>query len=227
MILLNCILIWMQGIIYSCLLLIQAQVWINIPVLKYLTPFSQPREIRGTGLGMSQVYGLVQQSRGAIYAYSEFGFGTRITIYLPRYRVVDNEAEDKQKPGLHTVFIPPGDEIILVVDDEPALVELSCQILEQHGYHTLHASSGSEALDILEKQTVDLLLSDVIMPKMNGYQLAEKVAEKYPQIKIQMVSGFSDDRNAELENDQLHQWQLHKPFTSIELLKRVRATLDR
>ncbi len=194
---------------------------------KIFDPFFTTKGDKGTGLGMSQVYGLVQQSRGEIYAYSELEFGTRITIYLPRYQAFDNKAEDKQKPGLHNVFIPPGDETILVVDDEPALVELSCQILDTHGYHTLQAGSGSEALDILEKQTVDLLLSDVIMPKMNGYQLAEIVAEKYPQIKIQMVSGFSDDQNLELENNQLHKWQLHKPFTSIELLKRVRETLDR
>ncbi len=193
---------------------------------KIFDPFFTTKGDQGTGLGMSQVYGLVHQSRGAIHAYSELGFGTTITIYLPRYQAFDNELEDKQESGLPSGVIPTGNEIILVVDDEPALLELSCQILDDHGYHTLQASSGSEALEILEKQTVDLLLSDVIMPKMNGYQLAEIVTEKYPQIKIQMVSGFSDDRNLEVDDNQLYKRQLHKPFSSAELLKRVRKTLD-
>ena len=194
---------------------------------KIFDPFFTTKGDEGTGLGMSQVYGLVQQSHGAIHASSEPGSGTRITIYLPRYQAFDSEAEDEPEPGLHNGVIPQGNETILVVDDETALLELSCQILEDHGYRILPASSGSEALDILEKHAVDLLLSDVIMPKMNGYQLAEIVAEKYPQIKIQMVSGFNDDRNIELENDYLHKRQLHKPFSSAEMLNRVRQALDR
>ena len=194
---------------------------------KIFDPFFTTKGDEGTGLGMSQVYGLVQQSHGAIHASSEPGSGTRITIYLPRYQAFDSEAEDEPEPGLHNGVIPQGSETILVVDDETALLELSCQILDDHGYRTLQASSGAEALDILEKHAVDLLLSDVIMPKMNGYQLAEIVAEKYPQIKIQMVSGFNDDRNIELENDYLHKRQLHKPFSSAEMLNRVRQALDR
>ena len=193
---------------------------------KIFDPFFTTKGDQGTGLGMSQVYGLVQQSHGVIHAYSELGSGTKITLYLPRYQRPDNELEDKQEASLYNGIIPAGNETVLVVDDESALLELSCQILDDHGYHTLQAGSGSEALEILEKQTVDLLLSDVIMPKMNGYQLAEIVTEKYPKIKIQMVSGFSDDRNIELENDQLHKRQLDKPFSSAELLKRVRETLD-
>ena len=193
---------------------------------KIFDPFFTTKGDRGTGLGMSQVYGLVQQSHGAIHVYSEPGFGTQITIYLPRYQAFDNELEDKQEPSLHSGVIPAGNETILVVDDEPALLDLSCQILGDHGYHTLQAGDASEALDIFEKHTVDLLLSDVIMPKMDGYQLAEIVTEKYPEIKIQMLSGFSDDRNLEVENNLLHIQQLHKPFSSVELLKRVRETLD-
>jgi PAS domain S-box-containing protein len=193
---------------------------------KIFDPFFTTKGEKGTGLGMSQVYGLVQQSRGAVDVNSEPGCGTQITIYFPRYQVFDYMPEGKQESSLLSAVNQTGNETILVVDDESALLELSCQILDDHGYHTLQASSGNEALDMLEKQDVDLLLSDVIMPKMNGYQLAEIVTEKYPQIKIQMVSGFSDDQNLEAENDQLHKRQLHKPFSSAELLKRVRETLD-
>ena len=99
-------------------------------------------------------------------------------------------------------------------------------MLTDHGYHILKAGSGDEALNILENNTVDLLLTDVIMPKMDGYQLAAIVVKKYPEIKIQIVSGYSSDRDECAENKQLSKNLLHKPFTSDDLLKTVRKTLD-
>ena len=193
---------------------------------KIFDPFFTTKGEEGTGLGMSQVYGFVQQSGGAIHVYSEPGFGTQIIIYLPRYNDAETDSEDQQNSSLQSSIIPVGSETILVVDDEPALLELSSQILSDQGYHVLEAGSGDEALAILDNQSADLLLTDVIMQHMDGYQLASIVNEKYPYMKIQMVSGFSDDRNKDTDDNLLHKKQLHKPYSPTELLMRVRETLD-
>ena len=193
---------------------------------KIFDPFFTTKGDKGTGLGMSQVYGFVQQSNGAIQVRSEPGSGTQVTLYLPRHQDLAEVPDEFQDVSTENGSIAAGSETILVVDDEPALLELSCNILNSHGYHTLQANDSTQAMDILEKQAVDLLLSDVIMPKVDGYQLAEMVSKKYPQVKIQMVSGFSEDRNLEASDNDLYKRQLKKPFTSAELLKRVRETLD-
>lgn len=193
---------------------------------KIFDPFFTTKGEHGTGLGMSQVYGFVKQSGGAIHASSEPGTGTQISIYLPRYQNTDNLTKELPETKAQSTSIQGGNESILVVDDEPALMELSCQILADHGYHTLNASSGDEALSILENNTVDLLITDVIMPKMDGYQLAAIVLKKYPKMKIQIISGYSSDRYKYTEDKQLHQKLLHKPFSPDDLLKSVRKTLD-
>ncbi|RDH84878.1 MAG: hypothetical protein DIZ80_05280 [endosymbiont of Galathealinum brachiosum] len=198
----------------------------NATCNKIFDPFFSTKGDQGTGLGMSQVYGFVKQSNGAIYAYSTRGAGTQISIYLPRYSVLDDTSNEIDKVKLKIDVVPAGNESILVVDDEPALLELSCNILKSQGYQVTFANSGDEALSILEKNTIHLLLTDVIMPKMDGFQLASIVAEKYPETKIQMVSGYSDDKNKHVEDDDLHQNMLHKPFKSDELLIKVRKTLD-
>ena len=193
---------------------------------KIFEPFFTTKGDKGTGLGMSQVYGFVQQSNGAIQVRSERGSGTQVILYLPRHQELEQVPDKSQEISTESGNIIAGSETILVVDDEPALLELSCNILNSHGYTTLQANDSTQAMDILEKQAVDLLLSDVIMPKVDGYQLAEMVSKKYPQVKIQMVSGFSDDRNLEISDNHLYKRQLKKPFTSAELLKRVRETID-
>ncbi len=193
---------------------------------KIFDPFFTTKGEQGTGLGMSQVYGFVKQSGGAVHAYSEPGTGTHISIYLPRYQYPDNLTEDLPGTKAQSTSIQGGRETILVVDDEPALLELSCQMLANHGYHILNASNGNEALNRLQNNTVDLLLTDVIMPKMDGYQLAAIAVKKYPKIKIQIMSGYSSDREECEEDKQLSKKLLHKPFTSEDLLKRVRKTLD-
>ena len=193
---------------------------------KIFDPFFTTKGEQGTGLGMSQVYGFVKQSGGTIHATSEPGAGTQISIYLPRYQNPDNLTEERPETKAQSTSTQEGNETILVVDDEPALLEISCQILDDHGYHILKANSGDEALSVLENNTADLLLTDVIMPKMDGYQLATIVVKKYPKIKIQIMSGYSSNRDECAENKQLSKKLLHKPFTSDDLLKRVRKTLD-
>ncbi|RKZ61362.1 MAG: hybrid sensor histidine kinase/response regulator, partial [Gammaproteobacteria bacterium] len=120
-----------------------------------------------------------------------------------------------------------GDETILVVDDEKALCGLAKEILINHGYKVLCAENGKKALEILETESVDLLFTDVIMPGMDGYELASRVKKSYPDIIIQMASGFSNLRHESEFNEKLHQQRLLKPYNSKMLLHRVRELLDR
>jgi len=188
-------------------------------------PFFTTKGEHGTGLGLSQVYGFVESSNGIIRVYSEPGHGTRITLYFPRNieAIVNqklSDESDENTPGLQ------GKETILVVDDEPALLKLTAKILQAQGYKIFTADNGKNALDILSNEKIDLMLSDVIMPEMDGYELAKIVIEKYPDIKIQMASGFSDDRHQNMIDDSLHKNLLHKPYHSISLLTRIRELLS-
>jgi hemerythrin-like metal-binding protein len=188
-------------------------------------PFFSTKGELGTGLGMSQVYGFVQQFGGDIHIDSEPGRGTSIAIYLPRYLQTDHlpAAADELVEEQH----PTGHETILVVDDEAALCELASEILIAYGYRVFSADSGKLALEILAREPIDLLLSDVIMPGMDGYQLAEVVVRDYPQVKIQMVSGFSDNQHQGVStNVKLHQHRLRKPYSTELLLQQIRARLD-
>ena len=192
---------------------------------KIFDPFYSTKGEQGTGLGLSQVYGFIQRSKGSIKVYSEPGHGTRLTIYLPCYE------ENNKKKELKNIENPinlSGNETVLVVDDELSLTKLTTQILNQNGYVTLTANSAEEALTILESESenVDLMISDVIMPEMDGYQLASIVQDKYPNIKIQLASGFSDERHVEMVDALFHQNILHKPYHSTTLLLNIRKLLD-
>ena len=190
---------------------------------KIFDPFYSTKGEQGTGLGLSQVYGFVERSGGTIKVYSELGKGTRFVLYFPRYQESDRDEQSEQYQHVTDIR---GNESILVVDDEPALLDLNCEALSQQNYNVFCAESAKQALDILEHESIDLLLSDVIMPEMDGYQLASIVQEKYPAIKIQLVSGFSDDRHLNRVDDSLHQTLLRKPLNSKKLLQRIRMLLD-
>ncbi len=186
-------------------------------------PFFTTKGSQGTGLGLSQVYGFVHSSNGHIKVYSEYAHGTRIVIFFPRYTKSETKEQSIPEGELNNLN---GNETVLIVDDEPALVTLTSNILTLHGYHILTANDGEQALAVLENESVDLLLSDIIMPNMDGYQLAAQVKQLYPGIKIQLVSGFSDNLHHDLVDESLHQHILKKPFTSQTLLKQIRALLD-
>ena len=191
---------------------------------KMFDPFFTTKGESGTGLGLSQVYGFVQQSGGKVQVYSEPEYGTRISIYFPRYQL-DETAE----PDLEVAVpaeLPAGSGTILVVDDEVSLSRLMEEILTGQGYDVLCAGDAQQALEILKNNSVDLMISDVLMPGMDGYQLATEVEKHYPTVKIQMVSGFSDGRKAVLSNGSLHQQRLSKPVGIDVLLRRVKDLLD-
>jgi len=192
---------------------------------KMFDPFYSTKGEKGTGLGLSQVYGFVQRSHGAIKVYTKLNHGTQLMMYFPRYHKYDLDDEsvtNNQDPVLS------GNEVIMVVDDEPSLRILTAEILKQHGYRVVCAENGKQALEIIENEPIDLLLSDVIMPEIDGYQLAQTVQKKYPTIKIQLASGFiGDDNHANLVGDDLHKNLLYKPYDPKTLLLRIRELLDR
>ena len=186
-------------------------------------PFFSTKGHQGTGLGLAQVYAFIERSNGAIKVYSEPGRGTQLNIYFPRF---DESIEESVTEIVESKEHFYGKESILIVDDEPALLYLCSEFIDAEGYQVFTAENAKQALEILEKESIDLMLSDVIMPEMDGFQLAAIVQNKYPDIKIQLASGFSDDRHLKSNNDSLNKELIHKPYNSKTILKRIRELLD-
>jgi len=191
---------------------------------KIFDPFFSTKGELGTGLGLSQVYGFVERSNGCVRIYSEPDHGTRISLYFPRHLDIESQTSNQAQstPALNH----SGQETILVVDDEAALLNLSTEMLRQQGYKVIPVGSGQEALEVLKNTTVNLLLSDILMPGMDGYQLAAEVQAHYPAVKIQLASGFTDDRHSEKLDAKLIDNILQKPFSIKAVLTRIRSLLD-
>ncbi len=179
---------------------------------------------KGTGLGLATVYGIVKQSGGHICVYSELGQGTAFKIYLPRV----DRAADAVEPGGLLAHLAQGRETILLVEDEGAVRELARDILEANGYAVLVARHGDEALAICERhsEAIHLMLTDVVMPGMNGRELAERLARLRPETKVLYMSGYTD--NAIVLDGVLHGRAvfLQKPFTPDALARKVREVLS-
>ncbi len=180
---------------------------------------------KGTGLGLSMVYGFAQRSSGYVKIYSEPGIGTTVRLYLPRSADRRKETRDV----IHTDATSlQGHETIMVVDDEPDLLDLAKDYLEEVGYRVHTAARASEALAALQTgERIDLLFSDVVMPGgMNGYDLAEQACERNPDLKVLLTSGFT--KKAAARNGQAHFAAnlLSKPYVRDNLIKRIRDVLD-
>jgi two-component system, cell cycle sensor histidine kinase and response regulator CckA len=187
-------------------------------------PFFTTKETgKGTGLGLSMVYGIIKQSNGYIMAYSEPGRGTTFKIYFPRTQESVSPPQKTEEEE-----IPRGTETVLVVEDEPALRELTCVLLGDAGYTVLESSGVEDALETARdaQRKIDLLLTDIVMPRLDGRELANQMVSFRPDLKVLYMSGYTDDiivhRGALTQETVLVQ----KPFTKRTLLQKVRETLD-
>ncbi|MBM4331867.1 MAG: response regulator [Deltaproteobacteria bacterium] len=186
--------------------------------------FTTKEKDKGTGLGLSTVFGIVKQSGGNIWVYSELRQGTTFKIYLPR---IDEPLEKTKKKEFKEI-IPCGNETILVVEDEEIVRNLAVQIFKRQGYNVLEAANGDEALLACKKhkEPIHLVLADVVMPKMSGKELANRLRSLRPKVKILFMSGYTD--NVIVPHGILDEGvnYIPKPFTMERLARRVREVLD-
>ena len=191
---------------------------------KIFEPFYTTKELgKGTGLGLSTVFGIVKQHNGYIYVYSEPGSGTTFKIYLPLASKAKEEVAEKKQ-----ISMPRGRERILVVDDDPSICRLVTDTLQPLGYQVLEAYCGKDAIEIArpKEEKIDLLLTDVIMPEMNGKELANELKEIQPDMKTIFMSGYTDNlilKEGVIKHDLI---LINKPLIPSVLARKLRKVLD-
>jgi two-component system cell cycle sensor histidine kinase/response regulator CckA len=203
---------------------------------KIFEPFFSTKEVgKGTGLGLSTVYGIVKQTGGFVYVDSEIGKGTTFRIFLPRYHPqpdAQSDAAADDAPKAPAAEVKPrtdltGQGTILLVEDEDGLRSLNARGLRSRGYSVIEASNGVEAMEALEEKNgaVDLVVSDVVMPEMDGPTLLKTMRGRNPDLKIIFVSGYAEDafEKSLPENQQFA--FLPKPFTLSQLVAAVKETM--
>ena len=192
---------------------------------KIFEPFFTTKEAgKGTGLGLSTVYGIVRQSGGLIWVYSELGKGSTFKVYLPRTEE-QGEVPDNTDPAVENLR---GENTILLVEDDGSIRKLAAEVLEMYGYTVLPAVDGEEALQLAGAQEgeISLLLTDLVMPRMGGRELYDRIRQPRPDIKVLYMSGYTDD--AIVHQGVLDQGTafLQKPYSPISLARRVKEVLD-
>ena len=200
-------------------------------VEKIWEPFFSTKEVgKGTGLGLSTVYGIVKQTGGFIFCDSVAGKGTTFSIYLPRYYPTEIEvaiaaAKDEVRAKRSDLT---GKGRILLVEDEDAVRSFAARALGQRGYHVLEATTGTEALEMFTSYNgdVDLVVSDVVMPEMDGPTLMKHLRSERPDVKIIFISGYAEDAFRRNLSDKEEFMFLQKPFDLKELAAAVKAALQ-
>jgi CheY-like chemotaxis protein len=187
-------------------------------------PFFTTKEFgKGTGLGLAIVFGIVKQNKGFIYAYSEPGQGTTFKLYFPR---AEEEAKEAKQPAALRSL--RGKETVLLVEDEEQILNIGRLILEEHGYTVLTACTPAAAITLTleHRQPIHLLITDVVMPGMNGQELKQQLIQSYPDLKCLFVSGYTANAIAHsgVLDDDVH--FLQKPFTIRTLAEKVREVLE-
>ena len=188
-------------------------------------PFFTTKEVgKGTGLGLATVYGVVKQSGGFVWVDSAPGKGATFEIYLPQVAEPAEKLEAEPKPAA----VPRGSETILVVEDETDVRDLACEFLQVSGYSVLEASNGFEAIELLARYSgkVHLVLSDVIMPRMGGTELAEQLKIARPATKILLMTGYSEYCNGPKQPAFSQMLILQKPFSRASLVEKIREVLS-
>ena len=188
-------------------------------------PFFTTKEVgKGTGLGLATVFGIVKQHQGWIECYSEVNRGTRFDIYLPRAA-----ADVKDRPDLAPRPQAPeeGHEMILVVDDEPLIRKLVTTVLASHGYRTLEAEDGLQAVEIFRMHVgdIDLVLLDLTMPNLSGQETFRQLLHIDPEVAVVFASGYSAESISAEEMNLIYGFA-KKPFLMSDLLKTLRDALD-
>jgi len=185
--------------------------------------FTTKEKGKGTGLGLATVYGIVKQSGGFIWVYSELGKGTCFKIYIPR---VDQVEEHSGAP-VPTAEVPTGTETVLLTEDEQDVREIAREFLESGGYKVVEAKDASEAVQLARQHSgaIDLLVTDMVMPGMTGQELAVQLQREYPGLCIVFMSGYSEHAATEMANADPTVRLLSKPFSRGALLRTVREIL--
>ena len=186
-------------------------------------PFFTTKDVgKGTGLGMATVYGIVKQNKGGISVSSQPGEGAKVMIFLPRYHETSHRTG--QEKAVETV--PKGSETLLLVEDEPAILKMTALMLERLGYTVLKAGGPAEAMSIGESYsgTIDLLMTDVVMPEMNGWDLARKLLGRFPDLHCLFMSGYTADILSGVMDKGMK--FIRKPFTMKDLAIKIREALN-
>jgi hypothetical protein len=185
--------------------------------------FTTKEKGKGTGLGLATVYGIVKQSGGFIWVYSELGKGTSFKIYIPRV----DQAEEHPGAPKPTAEVPTGTETVLLTEDEQDVREIAREFLESGGYKVVEAKDASEAVQLARQHNgaIDLLVTDMVMPGMTGQELAVQLQREYPGLCIVFMSGYSEHAATEMANADPTVRLLSKPFSRGALLRTVREIL--
>ena len=175
---------------------------------------------KGTGLGLATVLGIIEQSQGGIQVESDVGKGTTFKMFFPMTQV-----QQKVHEVTHKELSECHNETILVVEDEPTLLDIVCESLERHGYTTIKTISAHKAIELLSQNNIDMLITDVIMPEMGGGLLAKTLKEQKPDLKVLFMSGYTDDAVLKHGVKISENAFIQKPFNSKQLLSKVQEVL--
>jgi len=186
--------------------------------------FTTKRRGEGTGLGLATVYGIVKQTGGYVWCTSKPGEGAEFSVYLP----FAGEAREEATVPRAQETSAGGDETILVVEDEEMVRRVIVQVLRENGYAVLEAANGRVAVELVGQpgEKIDLIVSDVVMPEMNGTEMVERVRALHPEVKVIFMSGYADERAKELSRFVAHREYLQKPVQPAKLLATIRKVLD-
>ena len=189
---------------------------------KVFEPFFTTKEGTGTGLGLASVYGIVKQSGGFIWVYSEPGNGTTFKVYLPRATEEAESADALQRKR------EVGGETILLVEDDVEVRRVTCRILRRNGYRVLEAGNGADAMKVCEQERwpIDLIMTDIVMPEMGGAELAKKIRQKQPDARFLFTSGYTEDAAVRQSLLDPGEHFIEKPFTPARLEKKAREILN-